>query len=176
MTIRDGLRPGQLGVTLLVKDVRAAARFYSQVLGAREQHCHTLPAGPDQPGVVPIAMEMRIGDIPLTVCAENPHWREAPLPDWPRAPRTAGTTTVFLTLYVDDVDATMSRALAAGAVATDGEAPVQDTHWGDRAGQFIDPAGHAWRIQTAKEEVAHADLPGRLEALRSRRQSPTPRR
>lgn len=176
MSIKDGLRPGQLGVTLMVKDVRAAARFYSQVFGAREQHCHTLPAGPDQPGVVPIAMEMRVGDIPLTLCAENPRLHDAPRTDWPRAPQTAGTTTVFLTLYVEDVDATMSRALAAGAAVVDRETPVQDTHWGDRAGQFIDPAGHAWRIQTAKEEVAHADLPARLEALRTQRRNPPSRR
>ena len=164
MTMRDG----QLGVTLLVKDVRAAARFYTQALGARELHRHTLPATPDQPGVVPIAVEMRIGDIPLTVCAEGP--------DWPRAAQTAGTASVFLTLYVDDVDGAMTRALAAGATAPTDQAPLQDTHWGGRVGQFVDPAGHTWRMQTAKDEAGHADLPGRLEALRAQRGARTPRR
>ncbi|MGE4218768.1 MAG: VOC family protein [Alphaproteobacteria bacterium] len=162
MSIKDGHRPGQLGVTLLVKDVRATARFYSHVFGAREQHCDTLPAGPDQPGVVPVAMDMRIGEIPLTICAN--HANPAP---------ATGQAAIFLTLYVDDVDATMSRALAAGAAAIDGMPPAAER--GERTARFADPAGHVWLIRTAKD-TAQAELPGRLEALRAQRRPMPPRR
>lgn len=162
MAIRNGLKVGQLGVTLIVRDAAAAADFYKDVLGAEEIHRHVTADGAGVHGI-----ELKLGEAHLTLATENPNLTKAPRPDWPRSPHSAGTTTAFFTVYVDDVDAVVARALAAGATSPNGRDPVQDTHWGDRVGQFVDPAGHVWRLQTAKEEVVFEELPTCFEALRA---------
>ena len=43
-------------------------------------------------------------------------------------------------LCVDDLDAALARALAAGALQ---EGPVREAHWG-RLAQIADPFGHGW--------------------------------
>ena len=75
---------------------------------------------------------MKIGDSLVMVSAVGP--REA-MPS-------------FLYLYVDDVDATFQRALAAGAVSL--EEPW-DTPYGDRRGMIQDPCGNNWQIATHKD-------------------------
>ena len=57
----------------------------------------------------------------------------------PRAP--AGPSPVTLHLCVDNCDAAITRAAAAGATVT---MPAVDMFWGDRYGQIVDPFGHAW--------------------------------
>jgi len=172
MAIVDGLAAGQLGVTLLVKDPLAAAAFYRDALGAREVRRWGTGVGAPRAGEAVTAVELRLGAACLTVTMENPRWREAPRPDWPRSPQSAGTTTAFLTCYVDDVDAVLARALAAGASLPSAEAePVQDAFWGDRVAQFVDPAGHVWRVQTRLEDVAFDELPARFEALQAARRA-----
>ncbi|MGI9051304.1 MAG: VOC family protein [Ilumatobacteraceae bacterium] len=44
-------------------------------------------------------------------------------------------------MLVDDVDAWVTRAAAAGATVT---MPVADMFWGDRYGIVEDPFGHDW--------------------------------
>jgi uncharacterized glyoxalase superfamily protein PhnB len=61
--------------------------------------------------------------------------------------------TAFLYLYVDDIDQTYQRALAAGAVSL--EEPT-DLPYGDRRGMVKDPSGNIWQIATHKEDVAFA--------------------
>src|SRR5918993_4629624 len=99
MAIRGSLKPGQLGVTLFVRDIPAAAAFYTEILGATEIHRHLVR------GDV-ISIELRVGDAHLAVAGENRNLRDAPRADWPRSPQAAGTTTALLTVYVDDVDDT----------------------------------------------------------------------
>ena len=53
----------------------------------------------------------------------------------------------FLYVYVDDVDATYKRALAAAAASL--EEPL-DTPYGDRRGMVQDPCGNVWQIATHK--------------------------
>jgi PhnB protein len=53
----------------------------------------------------------------------------------------------FLYVYVDDIDATYQRALAAGAVSL--EEP-RETPYGDRRGMVNDPCGNVWQIATHK--------------------------
>jgi uncharacterized glyoxalase superfamily protein PhnB len=57
---------------------------------------------------------------------------------------------VTIHLYVDDVDATVARAVGAGAKVT---MPVADMFWGDRYGQLEDPFGHRWSVATHKRDV-----------------------
>ena len=72
---------------------------------------------------------MRIGDSLVMVSSVGP--REA--------------TAAFLYLYVDDIDQTYQRALAAGAVSL--EEPT-DLPYGDRRGMVRDPSGNIWQIAT----------------------------
>jgi PhnB protein len=56
-------------------------------------------------------------------------------------------TSASLVLAVDDCDAAVKRAIAAGATL---ERPVADGHVG-RGGWIIDPFGHHWNIVTPAE-------------------------
>jgi PhnB protein len=75
--------------------------------------------------------------------------------EWPtlpsRAPNIDGSSPVVIYVYVADVDATVSRALAGGATLV---VPVQTQFWGDRIGWVRDPAGHMWTIATRVEETS----------------------
>jgi len=64
-------------------------------------------------------------------------------------------------LYVDDVDATVSRAVQAGARL---DRPVADQFYGDRSGGLTDPFGHVWFVATHKEDVPPDELERRAAA------------
>lgn len=57
-----------------------------------------------------------------------------------RAPRSLGSTTVSLSLAVDDVDAWVARAAAEGATVI---RPATDDFYGRHA-KLTDPFGHVW--------------------------------
>ena len=56
-------------------------------------------------------------------------------------------TLAMLYAYVDDVDVTFQRALAAGATSV--QAPTDQFH-GDRSGGVKDPYGNLWSLRTAR--------------------------
>ena len=62
-------------------------------------------------------------------------------------PSEVGAPTVRIEMFVDDPDAVIARAVAAGA---DGSVdPIRDHQapWGThRQGAFIDPFGHKWLV------------------------------
>jgi PhnB protein len=72
-----------------------------------------------------------------------------------RSPKTLGGTAVTLSLYVGDVDAVHSRALAAGAVEL--RAP-SDQFYGDRTAGFEDPFEHRWFIASRIEHVSPEEM------------------
>ena len=132
MAIKGKQAVGQLGVTLIVQDVAAAADFYRDVLGAEEVQ-RNFSFGPNKPpGSEALSAELKLAGAYLIVAKENPRWSEAPRPDWPRSPLSAGAASVFLTIYVDDVDAVFERAIAAGATPQVRDQFPQSTYWGDR--------------------------------------------
>lgn len=59
-------------------------------------------------------------------------------------PLTCKGTTVKIGLFVEDVDAVMHNARAAGASITN---PAKDYDYGYRQGEFKDPYGHYWMIE-----------------------------
>jgi PhnB protein len=67
----------------------------------------------------------------------------------------------MLYVYVDDVDATFQRALAAGGTSV--QAPT-DHFYGDRSGGVKDPCGNVWYIATHIEDVSPAELKRRAQA------------
>jgi uncharacterized glyoxalase superfamily protein PhnB len=127
---------------LAVSDARAAIRFYREAFGAELDGPLVVAAD----GRVGHA-ELRIGDA--TVMLADP-W-EMPGVDNPTA---LGATTVQLHLYVDDVDETYRRAVAAGGV---GQRPPADQPYGDRSGTVSDPFGHVWMLNTAGPVLSEAD-------------------
>jgi len=92
--------------------------------------------------------EVRIGDS--RVMLGDAHGDHAPM-------------QTMLYVYVDDVDATFQRALAAGAMSV--QAPA-DQFYGDRNGGVKDLFGNLWWIATHIEDVPPAELQRRaLEAM-----------
>lgn len=73
----------------------------------------------------------------------------------------APVTRSNLMLYVPDVDATVQRAVKAGAKIA---APVADQPWGDRWGMIEDPAGNLWQIATHKEDLSGDEIMRRMKA------------
>jgi PhnB protein len=74
-------------------------------------------------------------------------------PEWPFTP-------AFLSVYVDDSDAVVEKAISAGAtlvteVTTSGIV-------GERGGRVKDPAGNIWWVQTKVEEVDEATMRARF--------------
>jgi PhnB protein len=67
-----------------------------------------------------------------------------------KSPQTlGGSTCVRVTLLVDDADAVVANAVAAGAQVL---MPVQDMFWGGRYGKIVDPFGHEWGINQQLRE------------------------
>jgi uncharacterized glyoxalase superfamily protein PhnB len=67
--------------------------------------------------------------------------------EWPslpsQPPAADGSSPVVLFVYVEDVDRTLDRAVAAGAKVL---VPLANQFWGDRTAWIVDPAGHVWTI------------------------------
>ena len=126
---------------LTCKNAAAAIEFYKQAFGATEMNRM------DGPGGSVGHAELRIGDSIIFVSDEFPGMSAAPVP--------TTTPSSYLFLYTEDVDATFSRALAAGAAVS---MPVMDMFWGDRYGKVTDPFGHSWGIATHVEDVAPEEI------------------
>ena len=60
------------------------------------------------------------------------------------SPGTTRGSTVVIGLFVPDVDAVISKAVAAGAELIN---PATDYEYGYRQGDLKDPFGHYWTIQ-----------------------------
>ena len=90
---------------------------------------------------------------------------EAEWPTFPsRAPQPDGSSPVVIYVYVEDVDATVERAVARGATLV---SPVQTQLWGDRIGWVLDPSGHMWTVATRVEETSEEQRRERWSSIRS---------
>ena len=78
-----------------------------------------------------------------------------------RSPKAYGGSPVSIHLYVEDVDSTFNRAVAAGAKVLQ---PVSDQFYGDRRGGVEDPFGYAWYIATHKEDLTGEEIARRAAA------------
>ena len=70
-------------------------------------------------------------------------------------PAPTGASPVTIHLVVDDADAWVARAEAAGATVT---MPVDEMFWGDRYGVVRDPFGHSWSMGTPVRKLSEAEL------------------
>jgi PhnB protein len=131
---------------LMVRDAARAMAFYRDAFGATEVMRF---AGPD--GRIAHA-EVKIGDSHVMLADELPDQGFV-------GPQTLGGAGVSLMLYVNDVDATFAKALAAGATL---RRPVADQFYGDRMGTLVDPYGHVWSIGTHREDVSVEEMQRRM--------------
>jgi PhnB protein len=69
----------------------------------------------------------------------------------------------MLSVYVDDVDATYRRAVAAGGESL--EAPA-DQFYGHRTARVKDPSGNQWSIHTVIEEISNEEMERRMAAMK----------
>ena len=115
-----------------------AIQFYINAFGAVEMA--RLP-GPD--GRLMHAM-VQIGNSPLMLMDPPPGQTV------PRR-QSADNQPVIIHLYVEDVDATVKKAVAAGAKLV--TAP-EDMFWGDRYAQVDDPFGHRWSVATHTRDLS----------------------
>ncbi len=74
---------------------------------------------------------IRIGDSAVMLVDEFPDWGSF-------GPKSLKGSPVTIHLYVEDVDAIVKHAVAAGAKIT---MPLEDTFWGDRYCKPEDPFG-----------------------------------
>jgi PhnB protein len=117
-----------LSVMLIVPDADAAIAWYKDALGAQELWNLGGVAG------------LHVAGAPVFLLECGPDNPAETSPD------RAGVTSVRIELFVDDPDALVARAIAAGATLG---SPVVDHQmpWGPhRQGGFHDPFGHKWSV------------------------------
>ena len=134
---------------LAIKNAAKALDFYTRAFGAVESYKLMMPDG--RVGHA----EIRLGDSLIMLADEFPEFGG-------KAPDTLGGSPVSLHLYVEDVDAFVKKAVAAGAKE---RKPVADQFYGDRSGQLEDPFGHLWWVATHKEDVPPAEMQKRAEKM-----------
>jgi PhnB protein len=132
---------------LCVNGAAAAIQFYSQVFGATERL--RMPGPDDTIGHA----ELQLGDSVIMLSDEFLEMNV-------RSPKTIGGSPVTLSVYVEDVDAVVERAVQAGATVL---RPVENQFYGDRSGQFEDPFGHRWSVATHVEDISPEEMTRRAE-------------
>lgn len=133
---------------LRVRDAASAIKFYKKVFGASERYRLKMA------GKIGHA-ELDMGGSVLMISDEFPEAHAV-------GPKALKGTSVMLTVYVENVDKVVNKAVKAGAKV---RRPVADQFYGDRMGQIEDPFGHMWSVQTRLEKVSPKDMQSRLNAL-----------
>ena len=83
-------------------------------------------------------------------------------------PKSLKGSPVTIHLYVEDADATVAQAAAAGAKVT---MPVQEMFWGDRFGQLEDPFGHRWSVATHVRDLSSEEIRQGMARMSEQRKS-----
>jgi PhnB protein len=134
---------------LHVHDASAAVEFYGKVFGVKELFRLTEPSG--RGGHVEL-------DFNGTILMLSEEYPECDI----LSARTIGATPVTLHLHVDNADALVAAAVAAGATL---EREPQDEFYGERSGVFRDPFGHRWNVGHSIEKVTPEEMQRRYDAM-----------
>lgn len=128
----SGLAPGMQAINtyLAVANVAASMAFFEKAFGFTRG-----VVLPDADGQLRYA-EMRHGESVVMLIRKGD-----------RATASGGTTALYT--YVDDVDAKLPAARAAGA----GVGEAEDKPWGDRVAVVTDPDGYRWMLASFKKLV-----------------------
>jgi PhnB protein len=135
---------------LIIDGATAAIDFYKKVFGATEK------MRLDAPGGRVGHAELSIGGSLIMLADESPEMGA-------RGPQSVGGTPVMLHLYVEDADAVIAGAVAAGATVSH---PIENKFYGDRSGGIVDPFGHQWHVATHVEDVSPEEIARRVAAMK----------
>jgi PhnB protein len=133
--------------SIVCKNAAQAIEFYKEVFQAKEKARMLGPGGSIGHA------ELLIGDSHLMLSDE--------FPGMASAPGSNPTTSHYLYVYSDNVDALYDRAVKAGCKV---EMPLQNQFWGDRYGKVRDPYGHQWGLAQHVEDVSPEEMKKRAEA------------
>ena len=114
---------------LWVGDAGAAVTFYERAFGAVVEHRVGEPG--EREGIAQLA----VGNARFWVSTASKHMRRF-------SPLEIEGATGRMLLVVDDPEAVLESAVAAGATET---SAVADEH-GWRLGRLVDPFGHEWEV------------------------------
>ena len=119
-----------------------AIEFYKKAFNAVE-----VSRTPGSQGKLLNAM-ISIGDSALMLMDEFPDFGAL-------VPKSLKGSPVTIHLFVEDVDAMVKQAVAAGATIT---MPLADMFWGDRFAAREDPFGHHWSVATHKVDLSPQEI------------------
>src|SRR5688572_9163016 len=144
-------KPARQSVTahLIVRDADRAIRFYTEAFGAVELFRLVEPGGKIG------HCELEIGGSRIMLCDEYPDFGAV-------SAAALGGSPIRLQLYVDDPDAAMRRAVAAGATVL---RPAKDEFYGDRSGMVLDPVGLSWPVAAHVETLSPKEMQRRFTAV-----------
>jgi PhnB protein len=134
---------------LRVKDAGRAIEFYKRAFGATEKFRLTEPSG--RIG----HCELLFGSTTLMLSEEYPEYGFL-------GPQSIGGTSISIHLHLDDADAAIERAVAAGATVV---RPASDAFYGERSGTVRDPFGHEWMLGHSIEDVTPEEMQRRYDEL-----------
>jgi PhnB protein len=134
---------------LTITGASAAIDFYKNAFGAEEAFRMPTPDGKI------MHAEIHIGGSVIMLHDEMPEWNAL-------SPKSLGGSASSIMLYVKDPDATVKRAVDAGATLT---MEVSDQFYGDRCGNITDPFGHKWSIAKHIEDVPNDELARRAQKM-----------
>jgi len=125
---------------LICRDGAAEVEFCIRAFGAVELSRRAAADG------AVVHVTLRIANALLMVHGEVPSFPS-------QAPADDGSSPVVIYLYVEDADATLARAMAAGARLA---LPAVDAPWGDRVGRIVDAEGHVWNVAAQRRPTPSA--------------------
>ena len=128
---------------LSVSDANKAVAFYSKIFDASPWLLLNMPDGRV------MHCEFRIGNARFFISEELPEHGGTP------SPKSLGSTSVAIHLYVTDCDLMVEKMKTNGAEIL--MAPV-DMFWGERFARVRDPFGHEWGIATQTKEMTSDEI------------------
>lgn len=134
---------------LCVADSAAAIDFYRRAFGATERFRLV-----EASGRIGHA-ELQLGPVVLMLSDAFPEYGI-------HAPQPGTLPPMRIHLHVDDADAAIARAVAAGATPL-GE--ISDQFYGERGGRVVDPFGHVWLLGHSIETVTPDEMQRRYTAM-----------
>ncbi|MAD74725.1 MAG: glyoxalase [Rheinheimera sp.] len=134
---------------LTIKDAAGAIEFYQKAFNAELISRMAMPDG------TVMHAEMRIGAALFMLSEQSDQWCN-------KSPDMLGDSPVTLMVYVEDVDAVVKQAVAAGGKLT---MEVADQFYGDRSGSLVDPFGHRWMLSTHIEDVTDDEIARRAAEM-----------
>jgi PhnB protein len=141
----------ELFAYLRVRRMDEAVAFYQAAFGATEKFRLVEPGG-------------RVGHAELDLQGPTLMLSEE-FPEYGiLAPQPGAPDQLTLHLHVDDCDAVIEWAVAAGAVL---QMPAADQFYGERSGSFHDPFGYRWNVGHQIEKLGPEEMQRRyIEMLK----------